>query len=272
MFTGGRMLTVSLLCAIGGFALDGATGLSASQERELKAISGRSVAVRVVDRGLAGVYAELTKNDELIRRVAIEPPLQAVESLTVSPKEDYVGLIGRVGRILRVIGIQTRTGTVTTDTFALAAEMSPDDRFVIVEDFRTRVATRQSASYRILSLAAGAAPLAWSYPIDGADHQRQSDFFWVSDNVVAFLDLSGDRVRLVAVELLPDGSVARSATKDLDTLDLVNLREVNSDAPPASAIYGAAITRIDSPGLVLRLVFPKSPTLLARRVDVHVWQ
>jgi hypothetical protein len=173
--------------------------------------------------------------------------------------------------IPRIVGIDTRTGAVTLNEYALAGAASPDGAFVIAERFRRRTDEIQSAAYMLVDVRKGTTPL-WTYPDPGLRHQRQSEFYWVDQSTAAFVDLAGDRALVIAVSVDRHGGLQRAVAKPLDTETIVNVADIDSDAPAASAIAEASIQKVDGPGLTLRLTFPKRSALKVRQVDVEMWR
>jgi hypothetical protein len=82
--------------------------------------------------------------------------------------------------------------------------------------------------------------------------------------------MSQGRTSVVAARFSNGGTVARLVTKTLDETELVDAAP-GDDSPAAWKLVGATITRLDEPGLSVRLKFPEQVGLRVRRVDMKLW-
>ncbi len=240
----------------------------------LKDVRENSVNVRVTAEG-EDTSVVTVGTAEGARSVRLLDPFDAVQQLRVAPDRRAVTIVGDSRGGTRLVVIDAAVGKVAHSTFAFAPAVSPRGNLIVSEVFRSRVEPNQSAKYEVLALrgvaTGGQVHRQRFFPTDDRNHSRQSDFFWVAPNTIAFLDLADDTSSLVVVQFREDGRTGRIVAKDLDTDQFVRRADVDSTSPAASAIYGPSITRIEGAGMLLRLTFPSSTALLVKRADVLVW-
>lgn len=207
------------------------------------------------------------------RVVALDTRLDKVTALFASPSAARVIVVGDAGGPMLASVVDLATGQAVFSEPVRALSIAPDKALLAYERFTSRGEPKASATYWIMAVDAAnaaASPRRLLAP-DPLTHQRRSDFVWVSDDVLAFLDLTEEGVHVVAAEVSRSGVVRRSARKLLDAERFVDVAQLRLGIRPSFALYEPAIVRNDAPGLDLRLTFPREPALRVRRVDVQLW-
>src|SRR5262249_18471179 len=143
---------------------------------------------------------------------------EATGSITSVPLDDSieraVGITTVSGTSKSVILGATNNGVVVTvvdgkgrvhrSFGTAAAAVSDDGQLVCYQQYIPPGTTSPVVRYGVFSAVSGrgapddgAAPLI---PPDAATHSRASDFFWVTDRVVVFLDHTHGKVSVVGIE------------------------------------------------------------------------
>jgi hypothetical protein len=233
--------------------------------RVVRTIEG-SVALRIDDAGRQS-SAEVRLNDAT----------REVVEVTGTPDGQRVVAIGKATAAVTVDVVDVANATNTLSVLAFVAAVSPDKRYVVYQCFYRRNDPRPVVRFVSLPLEGTPEQMAEAaasgfYPRDQASHTRQSSLFWVQDDTVAFLELADDTARVVVAQMRGLVGAVRVATRDLDADQLVKPGVLPDSTPLSFALYDPTITALPGPGLRLRLRFPNEPALLARRVDLTMWE
>ena len=204
-------------------------------------------------------------------------PVAVTEVLSVVPSRAsgaYV-VVGRANHANSVDVIDFQNGRAIASVFGVDPVVSTDGSFVAYRKSYPRGAPEQPAVYHILATQTGnqAGPGGFAYPPadDKLLHSSQSVLGWIGNNVLVFLDFVDGKTGLVALELGASGRLVRQARQDLPTDTIIDASKLEGNAHPARAISAVQFRQLEGEGLHVRVIFPDSPGLKAKRVDLQMW-
>lgn len=270
---------------------------SIAHAQPVTAVEATSGAVHARLSTLGGDGARLEISDGNGTTHAIDfpslfPPRPDDTVVEISPSKSRVIVLQVTGRTATdVIFAGVRSGAVEAHFVCNSPSLSPDNRFLIARrffrpndpnwsDYYVSLATETPfAPPAILDLDDWPLPGAFAiYPGDTALHYAKTGVTWLTPTIFAFLDGRNDpdtadyEAILVAGELSPDATLVRFVAKKLDaTLFAAANYTATTGFAPARALGGPELTRLDQPGLMVRMSFPYSAALRVRQADVKMW-